>query len=442
MMSMFNGKNVLVLGLGATGLASARYLTATGVDFAVNDSRQQPPGQKRLAQLNKQAKLIAGGWHATTIAAADIIIASPGVDINIAEIRDNVRADAELIGDVELYCRINSSPKLAVTGSNGKSTVVSLLAHLAKYMGVEAVLAGNIGLPVLEVAEQESELVILELSSFQLETMVSLDAVAGTVLNICDDHLDRHHTLENYSAIKHRIYQQSRRRVFNREQLSTRPETIKDTDISFGLDAPQPGHFGVVVDGDKEFLAYGDTKLLDCAHLPLAGKHNQLNCLAALALGVCTDWQVDKLAQGLVSFEGLDHRCKQIDTYDGIVWINDSKATNIGATLAAIDGLARARQKMILIAGGDGKGADFNELLPGLSKVDHLITLGKDGDEIANLKAGTIKVDTLKQAVKTARQLATPGDLVLLSPACASIDMFNNYMQRGDMFIQAVREIH
>ncbi|MDN3653562.1 UDP-N-acetylmuramoyl-L-alanine--D-glutamate ligase [Thalassotalea ponticola] len=441
MTTYFKGKKVLILGLGATGIACARYLTKLNVDFRVNDSRVQPPGQNRLRELNPGASLLTGKWHGDAIAEADVLIASPGVDINDANIRNHVRADAELIGDVELYCRANKANKLAVTGSNGKSTVVSVLHHLANYLGVKSILAGNIGLPVLEVVDLEPEIVILELSSFQLETMTSLDAIAGTVLNICDDHLDRHKSIENYTRIKHRIYQQSRCRVYSREQVATQPSDVRATDISFGLDQPEPGHFGVVADGDRQFLAFGDKKLINCQLLPLAGTHNHLNCLAALALGHSAGWPVVKMAQGLLSFEGLAHRCKPVPTLDGITWINDSKATNIGATLAAIDGLQQSTGQLILIAGGDGKGANFDELKPGLAKVDKLITLGKDGSQIAHYKSDAVEVEDLHQAVQQARKWANTGDVVLLSPACASIDMFNNYMHRGDVFIEAVREI-
>ena len=326
--------------------------------------------------MSPNSRLYSGAWDQTAIASADIIIASPGVDINDNAIADFVREDAELLGDVELYCRVNNTPRLAVTGSNGKSTVVSLLAHIAKYSGIDAKLAGNIGVPVLDIANDSSDVVILELSSFQLETMTSLDAIAGTVLNICDDHLDRHKTLANYQAIKKRIYSQSKRRVINRDQALSKPKQAKDNDVSFGLGEPEIGHFGIRTVDDVEYLAFGEQLLVACQKLPIAGKHNELNCLAALALGYCAGWPLDTIAQGLVSFEGLDHRCKQVKTADDIVWINDSKATNIGATLAAIEGLARAHYKLILIAGGDGKGADFNELKPAMDKVDELITSG------------------------------------------------------------------
>lgn len=439
-LALLQNKNILVLGLGATGLSCARFLTSQCVDFVVNDSRQKPPGAARLQQLNSNIALISGRWDIDAIAHADLIIASPGVDINLPEIANNRKAGSELIGDVELFCQLSSSKVIAVTGSNGKSTVVSLLAHLANYCELDAALAGNIGLPVLDVVNENKDFVILELSSFQLETMKSMQAVAATILNISDDHLDRHLTLDNYAQIKHKIFTQSVRRVINREQELSQPRSVDSSDVSFGLSQPDVGHFGINNVSGIRYLSFGDTNLLACEQLPIVGKHNELNCLAALALGYCAGWPLDKMVKGLASFEGLDHRCKQVDSGDDIIWVNDSKATNIGATLAAIDGLASSHHKLILIAGGDGKGADFNELKPALAHVDHLVTLGKDGPQIAALKAGSIEVDTLIDAVNTSRKLAKAGDMVLLSPACASIDMFNNYMQRGDMFIEAIRE--
>lgn len=445
-LAFLQNKQILVLGLGATGLSCARYLSAQGLTFVINDSREHPPGVKRLAKLNSKSDLIIGRWDTQAIANADVIIASPGVDINLPVIADNRKAQSQLIGDVELFCLarkdiVTNDTLIAVTGSNGKSTVVSLLAHIAKGLNFNTALAGNIGLPVLDIVDSKYDAIVLELSSFQLETMQSMDAQAATVLNICDDHLDRHKTLENYQAIKHKIYDQANVQVINREQASAQPNTIKDNAISFGLDAPEQGHFGIITKAGIRSLAFGDQTLINCANLPLVGRHNELNCLAVLALGYAANWALVDMCKALLSFEGLEHRCKQVESNDGVVWVNDSKATNIGATLAAIDGLTNDKQQLILIAGGDGKGADFNELQSALNDhVDHLITLGKDGSQIAALKPTSISVNSIESAVNAARKLANKGDVVLLSPACASIDMFENYMQRGEVFITAVRE--
>lgn len=445
-LGFLQNKQILVLGLGATGLSCARFLSAQGLTFVINDSRKHPPGVKRLAKLNSNSHLITGNWDAQAIANADVIIASPGVDINLPIITDNRKVKSKLIGDVELFClarksRASNDTLIAVTGSNGKSTVASLLAHIAKGLNFKTALAGNIGLPVLDIINTEYDAIILELSSFQLETMRSMDAQTATVLNICDDHLDRHNTLSNYQAIKHKIYDQANVQVINREQLISQPNLIKNNAISFGLDIPLQGHFGIADFNGIRSLAFGEQALIACANLPLVGRHNELNCLAALALGYAASWPLADMCKALLSFEGLEHRCKQVESNDGVVWVNDSKATNIGATIAAIDGLVNDKQQLILIAGGDGKGADFNELQPVLNDhVDHLITLGKDGSQIAALKPTSINVNSIESAVNAARKLAAKGDVVLLSPACASIDMFENYMQRGEVFITAVRE--
>lgn len=433
-------KKILILGLGATGVSCARFLASRGYSFSVNDSRTLA-NEKPILAINPEAKIVKGCWDADLINQSDVIIASPGVDINLPAIQENRKADSILIGDVELFSQLNKAKVLAVTGSNGKSTVVTLLHHMAQYCGVQAVLAGNIGTPVLDIIDKQPEYVIIELSSFQLETMRSMNAVAATVLNVSDDHLDRHHTLANYQAIKHRIYNQTQYAVFNRQQCNTQPQNSDLPTISYGLDEPKDGQFGIRTVNGERFLAFGEQNLLACSELPLVGAHNDLNCLAALAMGYIAQWPMTKMLQSLISFEGLEHRCKLISTDDGINWVNDSKATNIGATVAAIDGLANHNKQLILIAGGDGKGANFSELANTLNNhVSTLICLGKDGPKIAELKENSIVVDDLPSAVEKARELAQKGDIVLLSPACASLDMFENYMQRGEHFINAVME--
>jgi len=344
---------------------------------------------------------------------------------------------------------------LAVTGSNGKSTVVSMLAYLAKLTGVNAVLAGNIGEPILDLLpfgpadnSQHANLpdtVIVELSSFQLETLSSMQAIAATVLNLSDDHLDRHKTLANYQAIKQRIYPQAKIAVVSREDQASNTQVKDQRKISFGLSKPEQGHFGLKVIDNQQTIMFGEQALISINELPLAGTHNALNYMAALALGYSAGWSLSAMTENLSGFMGLAHRCQRVTSDDGIQWINDSKATNVGATLAAITGLAPTLtndNKLILIAGGDGKGADFSPLKEIFDReVTQLITLGKDGTEIANLVNSAIKVTTLSEAVYQAKQLAKPGDMVLLSPACASIDMFKNYMARGDQFIADVSAI-
>ena len=452
----FKDKKIVVLGAGMTGLSCLRFLHAQGLSFAVNDSRAMPfANEERFAQYQKdypQVNFVLGLWQQELLASADVIIASPGIDLDKEGISGFISSKCEVIGDVELFCQLNNQNNkpmsmLAVTGSNGKSTVVSLLAFIAKELGIAAELAGNIGEPILDLLlktdnSKPVDMVIAELSSFQLETLKSMNAIATSVLNLSDDHLDRHKTLANYQSIKQSIYPQGKVAVINRQDKATITLVENQEVISFGIDKPEYGHFGLNTIGDSTWLMFGEQALIALENLPLAGLHNALNYMAALALGHCAGWPIPEMVVKMSGFNGLEHRCQRIPSNDKIQWINDSKATNVGATLAAIAGLSptlNENNKLILIAGGDGKGADFTPLKPLLSnEVSHLITLGKDGNEIARLTKDSIKVSTLLDAVIQAKKLAKSGDMVLLSPACASIDMFKNYMVRGETFVEAI----
>ncbi len=455
-LTAFKGKNIVVLGAGMTGLSCLRFLHAQGLSFAVNDSRTMPfANEDKLITYQQDFPSVTfsfGQWQHELIAQADIIITSPGIDLAAEGIAELISSQCIVLGDVELFCLVNNVSvqpmnMLAVTGSNGKSTVVSLLHYLAKKLDINAALAGNIGEPILELLQlevsEQPECIIVELSSFQLETLRSMQAIAASVLNLSDDHLDRHKTLANYQALKQSIYQQAKKAVFNREDAAT-VTLVKDQEVvSFGLDKPDDGQFCLAIINHEMCLMYGDETLIALNKLPLAGMHNALNYLAALALGLCAGWPLTAMVKSLAGFTGLAHRCQRIETTDNIQWINDSKATNVGATVAALAGLAPTiakNQRLILIAGGDGKGADFSPLKTLLTKdVSQLITLGKDGAEIASLVTNAIAVNTLCEAVQQAKSIAEEGDMVLLSPACASIDMFKNFMVRGEEFVAAVR---
>jgi UDP-N-acetylmuramoylalanine--D-glutamate ligase len=466
-------KNILVLGAGITGMSCVRYLSAQDLCFAVNDSRLNPfssPYNKQTFTIDfPTASLYLGQWQSELIANADIILLSPGINTAIDEIAQYISDDCLVMGDVELFCQLNlergvnddNKPIdiLALTGSNGKSTVVSLLDYLAKSLGINAQLGGNIGQPVLDILTEEKavpELLILELSSFQLETLTSMQAIATSVLNVSDDHLDRHLTMENYTHIKQNIYQQGKLAITNRDDFATHTPNKSQPILSFGSDKPTENHFGIIIDKNEAHLAFGEQRLIALAKLPLAGMHNALNYLTALAFGYSAGWSLDKMINNLAGFAGLAHRCQRVTSQDNIAWINDSKATNVGATIAAINGLAQTLSPhskstqikspaLILIAGGDGKGADFMPLAAPLAQyVSHLITLGKDGDGIAKLvanQANVTKVKTLIEAVQVANSCASAGDVVLLSPACASLDMFKSFSDRGDQFSAAVHQL-
>ncbi len=453
LITQLQNKQVLLLGLGISGLSCVRYLVKQGISFAVNDSRENPVDSSWFHKAYPNITLVTGKWDTQLIGNADIIIASPGVDLQQAEFVEHIKDNCQVLGDVELFFQLLADHKkqpqiVAVTGSNGKSTVVSLLAHIANKLNINAQLAGNIGVPVFDtlasIVNDEVSCLLLELSSFQLETLSAMQATTATILNISDDHLDRHLTLENYQTIKQRIYVNSRHIIFNRDDVLTYPNKVNpcQTLTSFGSGEAASGEFGLIDNEQGLQLSFDKQPLLAVSHLPIAGIHNALNCLAALALGDKLGWDLSAMVRALTSFKGLPHRCEKINAKDKIIWVNDSKATNVGATLAAIEGLAKiktAAQQLILIAGGDGKGADFSPLQQVFhDKVDLLITLGKDGDKLATLKAEHIVASSLTQAVTIAKQHAKAGDIVLLSPACASLDMFESYAQRGQCFADAI----
>jgi UDP-N-acetylmuramoylalanine--D-glutamate ligase len=441
-------KNIVVLGAGITGLSCVRYLKENSLACSVNDSRDNAVVEDDFNQEFPNTPLILGEWNTTLIASADILLVSPGIDTNLEGIASIIHDECIVAGDIELYCQNNTTSILAVTGSNGKSTVVSLLAFIGQQLGKKVELGGNIGVPVLTQSEKILDCLVLELSSFQLETLRSMNAIAATVLNVSDDHLDRHKTIENYATIKQSVYQQCQTAVINRDDKNTYVANPDKTVISFGIGAAQQGHFGIDVFAGQTQLTFGSTPLIAVSQLPLAGMHNALNCLAVLALGYSAGWPIAGMLEHLIKFKGLAHRCQLISRYKSVQWINDSKATNVGATLAAIEGLSAIMETgshLYVIAGGDGKGADFFPLQAVMSEhVSHIYTLGKDGDEIALLAENAqilhSKVQSIEEAISLLETIVEPGDVVLLSPACASIDMFKNFAQRGDVFVAAVEK--
>ncbi|WP_448553070.1 UDP-N-acetylmuramoyl-L-alanine--D-glutamate ligase [Thalassotalea montiporae] len=442
-------KRIVVLGLGLTGMSFVRFLTNNGLSCAVNDSRAQHPAFAEFAVNYPECQLYTGQWHREVIAQADILLVSPGVDITLLEIAENISASAQVWGDVELYARLKDTPCVAVTGSNGKSTVVNLLHHIGQKLGVDTQLGGNVGVPVLDTINESPELLILELSSFQLETISSLKPLVASVLNLSDDHLDRHKTMAIYTELKQRIYHGAEFAVYNAEDSATVPTTDINA-CSFSQAVPSCSqinrdNFGVISHQGKAYLAKGEQPLMALAELPIAGLHNAANCLAALAIGEQLGWEIVKMLEAIKSYQGLAHRCQPVASEDGIRWINDSKATNVGATLAAIEGLApslAADQKLYLIAGGEGKGADFTPLVPVIAEhVAHVFALGKDQPQILALSENSTAVDSIEQAVAHCKKQAKAGDVVMLSPACASIDMFANFAERGNAFAAAIADV-
>lgn len=423
-------KNIVVVGMGLTGLSCVQFLLAKGAKVTAMDSRAE-------LTLSMDIPLYLGEFDASKLCHADLVVVSPGVSLQTPAIQEALASGISVIGDIELFARFNTVPVIAITGSNGKSTVTHVVVEMCKAAGMRVLMGGNIGVPALDLLNIPADIVVLELSSFQLETTYSLRPLAATVLNICDDHLDRHGSLENYKNIKQRIYKQAQFVVASRDEVASQPDG-RAIDIRFGLSA---SHQDFSWDKPSSSIHYQGKHWLSSAECLLVGAHNMLNIQAAAALAILAGANMAGVKQGARLFAGLAHRCQTVAMHQQVRWINDSKATNVGATLAAIEGLAdTCPGRLVLIAGGQGKGADFSPLGSLLNKkIDLLITLGKDGNKIAALKADSVQVASLEQAVKVAAAYVQAKDTVLLSPACASLDMFNNYQHRGECFAQAVQ---
>jgi len=433
----------LIVGLGKTGLSCARYLAAQGESCVVTDTRSQPPGLTELLSEYPDIPVHVGGFREDDFSAAKRIVLSPGISLKDKHVSSAVQRGAEVLGDIELFARTVTAPVVAITGTNGKSTVTTLLSEMATASGRKVRAGGNLGLPALELLDSaETDLYVLELSSFQLETTKSLNAVAAVVLNVTPDHMDRYDNVEQYAQIKAAVYNGDGVMVINNDDaaVSSMAKSRRKT-IRFGLAQPDEGEFGLIHEAGQTFLGFGTEKLLATDELKIPGRHNQSNALAALALGVAINLDMSAMIETLRGFKGLAHRSEWVAEHNGVRWFNDSKATNVGATVAALEGMP---SPLILIAGGDGKSADFSELHDVIaSQAREVILLGRDADSIEHVIDGAVPVHRavdMKDAVKIAQRIAKSGDSVLLAPACASFDMYNNYMERGDDFAKAVRQ--
>lgn len=434
----------IVVGLGATGLSCARYLQAQGVAVTVVDTRSQPPALEQLQAELPDVPVHAGPLDAERILTASTLVLSPGVSPR-EPLFEQARAQGiEVVGDIELFARRATAPIVAITGANGKSTVTCLLTAMARACGRDVRMGGNIGTPALDLLQaEEPDLYVLELSSFQLDTVESLDAAAAAVLNISPDHMDRYDSLADYTLSKQRVYRGHGVMVLNADD--TRVVQMAENgreQIRCTLGVPEAGEFGLREDiATGPCLAYGTQPLMPVAELRLQGRHNLANALAALALGHAIGLERDGMYRALKEFSGLPHRCERVAERQGVLWINDSKGTNVGATAAALAGYAGRR--VILIAGGVGKGADFTPLAQAArGVVSDAILFGRDAGLLQQALAGVVRthpVAGLDAAVTMAAGLTGSGDVVLFSPACASLDMFANYIARGEAFVVAVR---
>jgi UDP-N-acetylmuramoylalanine--D-glutamate ligase len=438
----------IVVGLGITGLSVARYLNSRGTPFMVVDTRQAPPGLIELRECLPDVVVELGEFDLDTLLGASTLVVSPGVYLErYPVLREVASRGTILTSDIELFVAEALAPVVAITGSNGKSTVTSLLGEMALAAGLNVGIGGNLGTPALDLLSPDRELYVLELSSFQLELINGLNASVATVLNVSADHMDRYATLMDYYRAKHRIFKGARQIVTNRDDQLTQPLVSSSVKcLSFGLDRPDFGEFGVLDDGGQKYLAYAFEKLLPVSDLVIKGEHNVANALAALALGQSLGLPQNSMLQVLRTFAGLPHRCQTVMIRQNVTWINDSKATNCGAAIAGLRGLAKAAEmSLIWIAGGQGKGQDFSVLTSAVSgRVRVVILLGEDAQKIATHMPPQTEVYFAKDmaaAVKLAAGKAVEGDTVLLAPACASFDMYSGYEERGEVYTRAVEAL-
>lgn len=438
--------NTVVVGLGKTGLACARYLSTQGISFAVTDNRDIPPMLDEMLSEFPDVPLSLGSFDESLLSNAENLLLSPGVSKQEAVIRQVIDTGVDVYGDVELFCRNNSVPVIAITGSNGKSTVTTLVTEMLRLANNKVIEGGNLGTPVLELLAAETpDAYVLELSSFQLETVESLNALTAVVLNISPDHMDRYEDLEDYAKAKECIYDGSGTMVINLDDpIVAKMSQDKRNCIGYTLSEPESGSYGVREYEDKRWVVKGEEKLIPVDQLYIKGEHNIANAMAAMALAEAMNCPKEAMLTALRTYAGLQHRCQWIAEHENVQWFNDSKGTNVGATCAAIKGLSE-NENLILIAGGDGKGAEFSEMEDvAEGRLKAAIVLGKDGPEIGQVLSRVIPVhavDDMAMAVKTAARIAKAGDIVLLSPACASLDMYKNYQARGDAFMAAVKSV-
>ena len=443
----------VIVGLGRTGLSCARYLRARGWRLAVTDTRQKPPELAGLAALDPTMPLSVGGLDIRLLDGADCVVASPGVSLAEPFFVEARRRGIEIVGDIELFARAADAPVVGITGTNGKSTVTTLVGRMAERAGLRVRVGGNLGEPALDLLGPRAaastsgaaltQLYVLELSSFQLDATTSLDLKAATVLNVSPDHLDRYPTVAAYADSKARIFARCETAVINLDDplVVAMPRPGQKT-VSFSLRASIGADYAVATRDGEWWLTRRDEALLPVAAMKIKGLHNAANALASLALGDALGLGMPAMLEELATFTGLPHRSQWVADVHGVTYINDSKGTNVGATIAAVSGM---QGPLVMIAGGDGKNQDFAVLADAFrGKVRHTVLIGRDAAAIAVALKGVCTLEmcsSLEDAVRAAAKAAQPGDTVLLSPACASLDMFRDYTHRGAVFTQAVKEL-
>ncbi|WP_431483578.1 UDP-N-acetylmuramoyl-L-alanine--D-glutamate ligase [Pseudomonas solani] len=433
----------IVVGLGKSGMSLVRFLARQGVRFAVADTRENPPELATLRAQYPGVEVRCGELDVDFLSRASELYVSPGLALATPALQEAVKRGVKLSGDIELFARYAKAPIVAISGSNAKSTVTTLVGEMALAAGRKVAVGGNLGTPALDLLADDIDLYVMELSSFQLETTDRLNAEVATVLNVSEDHMDRYADMQAYHLAKHRIFRGARQVVVNRGDALSRPLVADQLPCwTFGLNKPDFKGFGLVEEGGEKYLAFQFDKLLPVRELKIRGAHNQANALAALALGHAVGLPMEPMLDTLKTFTGLAHRCQWVRERNGVAYYDDSKATNVGAALAAIEGLgADIDGKLVLIAGGDGKGADFSSMREPVARFCRaVVLLGRDAEQIASVLGDAlplVRVRTLDEAVSRCAELAQEGDAVLLSPACASLDMFKNFEERGRLFAQA-----
>jgi UDP-N-acetylmuramoylalanine--D-glutamate ligase len=440
----WQGKSVLVLGMGDTGVSALRWLAARGARVRAADSRAAPPGLGEIRSRYPDADVRTGAFGETLLEGMDAVVASPGIALREPVVQAALRKGIEVVGDVEIFAReVRARGKarvIGITGTNGKSTVTALAGEMARAAGLNTVVAGNIGVPVLDtLAEPDPDVYVIELSSYQLETTSSLELEAAAMLNLTQDHMDRYDSMADYARAKERIFRHAKRRVVNRDDPWSRAMADAES-VSFGLSTPRNlTEWGL--NEPRTHILRGDVEVIDLGDMVITGLHNAANAMAAHALGSALPLPPRAMDRALREFTGLPHRVELVARANGISFFDDSKGTNVGASVAALEGF---REKVVLIAGGDGKGQDFAPLLPAVkAHARAVVLIGRDAPALA---AALVHADvplanatSMQEAVEASYALAHKGDAVLLSPACASFDMFRNYGHRGDVFAEAAR---
>ncbi|UZE95561.1 UDP-N-acetylmuramoyl-L-alanine--D-glutamate ligase [Alkalimarinus alittae] len=437
----------IVVGLGITGLSCVRYLKSKGHQVVVVDSRENPPGIDACRYEFPDVHIECGAFNVELLASATQLIVSPGVSIAEPSIQEAKCRGVDVRGDVDIFRELVKAPIVAITGSNGKSTVTTLLAEMAKQAGINVAVGGNLGIPVLDLLDDSVELYVVELSSFQLETTQQLNALAATILNISEDHMDRYPNKLAYLQAKQKVFQGCRYVIVNEDDVLSEPLLAQGMEpVRFGVGKPDIRKFSTISEGDDCFICYGFESLINVNDVAIKGTHNISNALAALSLGHAAGIGMDAMLETLRHYTGLAHRCQWVRRIDGVDYINDSKGTNVGATVTAVESFGQTSAgKVVLIAGGEGKGADFSPLREVISAYGRVVILfGRDADKIKSDLADAaqvIRVNSLAEAVKEAQKIAQTGDTVLMSPACASFDMFRNFEARGDVFVNVVEQL-